>query len=65
MDPIHTVFSVGGELLTSTWSKLQLWKEYFEDLLNSAGMYSKEQAAPKDSGLGSLIIGVEVAMAFK
>ena len=32
--PVHTVFSVGGELLTSTASIFGWWKEYFKDLLN-------------------------------
>ena len=36
----HTVFSVGGELLTSTEDIVGRWKEYFEELLNPTNTYS-------------------------
>ena len=55
------VFSVGGELLILTESVVQRWKEYFEDLLNPTNMHSEGEAGPNDFGLGSVIIGLEVA----
>ena len=33
-NPVHGVLSVGRELLTSTESTVQQWKEYFKELLN-------------------------------
>ena len=38
--PVHTVFSAGGELLTSTESIVGWWKEYSEDLLNPMNTHS-------------------------
>lgn len=32
--PVSPVYSVGGQLLTSTMDIVGRWKEYFEDLLN-------------------------------
>ena len=46
---------MGGELLTSTESIARQWKVYFEDLLSSTNMHSKEEAELKDFGLGSHI----------
>ena len=64
-NPVHMVFSVGGELLISTESIVGLWKEYFKNFLNPTNTYSEEEAEPKDFGPGSLITGVEVAWAVK
>ncbi|KAI3354809.1 hypothetical protein L3Q82_004540 [Scortum barcoo] len=38
----HTVYSGGGELLTSTEQIVGQWKEYFEDLLNPTNTHSLE-----------------------
>ena len=62
-NPVHTAFSVGGELLTSTESIVQWWKEYFEDRLNPTKTHFKEEGDLE--GLGSHITGVEVAGAVK
>ena len=55
-NPVHTVFSAGGELLTSTESIVRRWKEYFEDLLNPT-MHSEEETKPEVFGLDSPITG--------
>ena len=39
----HTVFSVGGEMLASTESRGQRWKEYFADLLNPTNIPRRGQ----------------------
>ena len=52
-------------MLTSTESMVGQWKEYFEDLLNPTNIYSKDEAEPKDFGLGSPSPGAKVAGAFK
>ena len=62
---VHMVLRVGWELLTSTVSIIQQWKEYFDDLLNPTKTHSKEEAKLKDFGLGSLITRVGVARAVK
>ena len=64
-NPVHALFIVGVELLTSTESIVRQWKEYFEELLNPTITHSEEEAEPEDYGLGSLITGVEVAGAVK
>ena len=64
-NPIHTIFSVGGEMLNSTGSIVRWRKEYFKDCLNPTNMPSEEEADLKDFGLGSLITGVKVAGAVK
>ncbi|XP_076588427.1 uncharacterized protein LOC143321733 [Chaetodon auriga] len=48
---VNTVYSGGGELLTSTGDIVRRWKEYFKDLLNPTVMSSVEEASP---GLKSL-----------
>ncbi|KAI3370518.1 hypothetical protein L3Q82_025279 [Scortum barcoo] len=40
----NTVYSVGGELLTSTGDIVGRWKKYFEDLLNPTDMPSTEES---------------------
>ncbi|KAI3369654.1 hypothetical protein L3Q82_025366 [Scortum barcoo] len=45
----NTVYSAGGELLTSTGDIVGRWKEYFEDLLNPTDMPSTEEAEAGDS----------------
>ncbi|KAI3369534.1 hypothetical protein L3Q82_007744 [Scortum barcoo] len=45
----NTVYSAGGELLTSTGDIVGWWKEYFEDLLNPTDMPSTEEAEAGDS----------------
>ncbi len=47
--PTNTVFSGGGQLLTSTWDIVGRWKEYFEDLLNPTDMSSIEEAEAEGS----------------
>ena len=61
----HTVYSGGGELLTSTEDIVGRWKEYFEELLNPTGTYSGKETEPEISGLGRPISGAEVAEAVK
>ena len=51
-NPVHTLYSVGGELLTSTECIVRSWKEYFEDLLNHTNIHSEEEAELEDSGVG-------------
>ncbi|KAK7921963.1 hypothetical protein WMY93_008865 [Mugilogobius chulae] len=45
----NTVYSAGGELLTSTGDVVGRWKEYFEGLLNPTGTFSDEEAETGDS----------------
>ncbi|KAI3369506.1 hypothetical protein L3Q82_007721 [Scortum barcoo] len=45
----NTVYSAGGELLTSTGDIVGLWKKYFEDLLNPTDLPSNEEAEAGDS----------------
>ncbi|KAI3377561.1 hypothetical protein L3Q82_008723 [Scortum barcoo] len=40
----NTVYSAGGELLTSTGDIVGRWKKYFEDLLNPTDLPSSEEA---------------------
>ncbi|KAI3352582.1 hypothetical protein L3Q82_005519 [Scortum barcoo] len=40
----NTVYSAGGELLTSTEDIVGRWKKYFEDLLNPTDLPSSEEA---------------------
>ncbi|KAI3355933.1 hypothetical protein L3Q82_004481 [Scortum barcoo] len=40
----NTVYSAGGELLTSTEDIVGRWKKYFEDLLNPTDLPSNEEA---------------------
>ncbi|KAI3367909.1 hypothetical protein L3Q82_026736 [Scortum barcoo] len=40
----NTVYSAGGELLTSTGDIVGRWKKYFEDLLNPTDLPSNEEA---------------------
>uniref|UniRef100_A0A3P9I175 Reverse transcriptase domain-containing protein n=1 Tax=Oryzias latipes TaxID=8090 RepID=A0A3P9I175_ORYLA len=55
-----TVFSAGGELLTSTGDIVGRWKEYFEDLLNPTDTPSFEEAEGEDFGVGLSITRAEV-----
>ena len=59
------VFGVAGELLTSTESIVQPWKEYFEDIFNPLNMHSEGAAEPENFGLGSLITGDELTWTVK
>ncbi|KAI3353374.1 hypothetical protein L3Q82_019912 [Scortum barcoo] len=45
----NTVYSAGGELLTSTEDIVGRWKKYFEDLLNPTDLPSSEEAEAGDS----------------
>uniref|UniRef100_A0A8C6S4J5 Reverse transcriptase domain-containing protein n=1 Tax=Neogobius melanostomus TaxID=47308 RepID=A0A8C6S4J5_9GOBI len=56
----NTVYSAGGELLTSTGDVVGWWKEYFEDLLNPTVTSSDEEAEAGDSEGGSSITQAEV-----
>ncbi len=56
----NTVYSGGGELLTSTGDVIRRWKEYFEDLLNPTDTPSVEEAEMEDSGVDSSITQAEV-----
>ncbi|GAA6064832.1 receptor-type tyrosine-protein phosphatase F-like, partial [Tachysurus ichikawai] len=58
--PAHTVYSVSGNLLTSTGDILRRWKEYFEDLLNPTDMSSTEEAEAEGSVVDSSIPQAEV-----
>ncbi|KAI3358894.1 hypothetical protein L3Q82_015286 [Scortum barcoo] len=44
----NTVYSAGGELLTSTGDIVGQWKKYFEDLLNPTDLPSNEEAPVVD-----------------
>ena len=56
----NTVYSGGGELLTSTGDIVGRWKEYFEDLLNPTDTPSIEEAEAGDSEVDSFITQAEV-----
>ncbi|KAI3361249.1 hypothetical protein L3Q82_012921 [Scortum barcoo] len=56
----NTVYSVGGELLTSTEDIVGRWKKYFEDLLNPTDLPSSEEAEAGDSEVDSSITQAEV-----
>ncbi|KAI3362794.1 hypothetical protein L3Q82_001658 [Scortum barcoo] len=56
----NTVYSAGGELLTSTEDIVGQWKEYFEDLLNLTDTPSTEEAEAEDSEVDSSITQPEV-----
>ncbi|KAM9358371.1 uncharacterized protein ABDE67_003862 [Symphorus nematophorus] len=56
----NTVYSGGGELLTSTGDIVGRWKEYFEDLLNPTDTPSLEEAEAEDSEVDSFITQAEV-----
>ncbi|KAI3374080.1 hypothetical protein L3Q82_022646 [Scortum barcoo] len=60
----NTVYSAGGELLTSTVDIVGRWKKYFEDLLNpptdTRHMPSTEEAEAGDSEVDSSITQAEV-----
>ncbi|KAI3358010.1 hypothetical protein L3Q82_003031 [Scortum barcoo] len=51
----NTVYSAGGELLTSTGDIVGRWKKYFEDLLNPTDLPSSEEAEAGDSEVDSSI----------
>ncbi|KAI3375503.1 hypothetical protein L3Q82_003833 [Scortum barcoo] len=61
----HTVYSGVGELLTSTGTIVEWWKEYFEDLFNPTNTHSLEKTEPEGSEVGALMSGAEVAEAVK
>uniref|UniRef100_A0A671XIN0 Reverse transcriptase domain-containing protein n=1 Tax=Sparus aurata TaxID=8175 RepID=A0A671XIN0_SPAAU len=56
----NTVYSGGGELLTSTGDIVGRWKEYFEDLLNPTDTPSIEEAEAGDSAVDPSITQAEV-----
>ncbi|KAI3357457.1 hypothetical protein L3Q82_015500, partial [Scortum barcoo] len=56
----NTVYSAGGELLTSTGDIVGRWKKYFEDLLNPTDLPSSEEAEAGDSEVDSSITQAEV-----
>uniref|UniRef100_A0A671UP04 Reverse transcriptase domain-containing protein n=1 Tax=Sparus aurata TaxID=8175 RepID=A0A671UP04_SPAAU len=56
----NTVYSGGGELLTSTGDIVGRWKEYFEDLLNPTDTPSIEEAEAGDSEVDRSITQAEV-----
>ncbi|KAI3353571.1 hypothetical protein L3Q82_020093, partial [Scortum barcoo] len=56
----NTVYSAGGELLTSTGDIVGQWKKYFEDLLNPTDLPSSEEAEAGDSEVDSSITQAEV-----
>ncbi|KAI3361279.1 hypothetical protein L3Q82_013459 [Scortum barcoo] len=56
----NTVYSAGGELLTSTGDIVGRWKKYFEDLLNPTDLPSNEEAEAGDSEVDSSITQAEV-----
>ncbi|KAI3376204.1 hypothetical protein L3Q82_016712 [Scortum barcoo] len=56
----NTVYSAGGELLTSTEDIVGRWKKYFEDLLNPTDLPSSEEAGAGDSEVDSSITQAEV-----
>ncbi|KAI3373906.1 hypothetical protein L3Q82_022473 [Scortum barcoo] len=47
----NTVYSAGGELLTSSGDIIGRWKKYFEDLLNPTDLPSTEEAEAGDSSI--------------
>ena len=51
----NTIYSGGGELLTSTGDIVGRWKEYFKDLLNPTDTLSIEEAETWDSEVDSFI----------
>ncbi|KAI3374918.1 hypothetical protein L3Q82_021055 [Scortum barcoo] len=51
----NTVYSAGGELLTSTGDIVGRWKKYFEDLLNPTDLPSNEEAEAGVSEVDSSI----------
>ncbi|KAI3372001.1 hypothetical protein L3Q82_006868 [Scortum barcoo] len=55
----NTVYSAGGELLTSTGDIVGRWKKYFEDLLNPTDLPSSEEAEAGDSEVDSKSITQE------
>ena len=56
----NTVYSGGGELLTSTGDIVGRWREYFEDLLNPTDTPFIEEAEAGDSEVDSFITQAEV-----
>ena len=61
----NTVYSAGGELLTSTGDVVGRWKEYFEDLLNPVVTSSEEEAESGGSEADSPITRAEVTEVVK
>ncbi|KAI3363117.1 hypothetical protein L3Q82_011764 [Scortum barcoo] len=56
----NTVYSAGGELLTSTGDIVGRWKKYFEDLLNPTDLPFNEEAEAGVSEVDSSITQAEV-----
>ncbi|KAI3372564.1 hypothetical protein L3Q82_023043 [Scortum barcoo] len=56
----NTVYSAGGELLTTTGDSVGRWKKYFKDLLNPTDLPSNEEAEAGDSEVDSSITQAEV-----
>uniref|UniRef100_A0A8C1ILG2 Reverse transcriptase domain-containing protein n=1 Tax=Cyprinus carpio TaxID=7962 RepID=A0A8C1ILG2_CYPCA len=63
--PANTVYSGGGQLLTSTGDIVGRWKEYFEDLLNPTDMSLFKEAEAKGSEVDSSITQAEVTEVVK
>uniref|UniRef100_A0A3Q3JAD5 Reverse transcriptase domain-containing protein n=1 Tax=Monopterus albus TaxID=43700 RepID=A0A3Q3JAD5_MONAL len=63
--PAKTVYSGGGQLMTSTGDIVGRWKEYFEDLLNPGAMSSDEEAEAEGSEVDSSITQAEVTEVVK
>ena len=63
--PANTVYSGGGQLLTSTGDIVRRWKEYFEDLLNPTDMSFVEEAEAEGSEVDSSITQAEVTEVVK
>jgi len=57
-EPSHVVLHLGGELLSQIEDIVGPWKEHFEDLLNSASMFTIEES--EDLGEDSSITLAEV-----
>ena len=58
-----TIFSVGGDFLTSNKTIVLWWKEPYDGILKLPNTHSEKEAETEDFGLGSLIIGVKLAWA--
>lgn len=61
---VNTAYS-GDGVLTSTQDIVNLWKEYFEDLLHPTNTPSMEEAGPVDLGMSAHVSGAEVAEVVK
>ena len=62
---VNTLYSGYSVLLTSTKDVVDLWREYFKDLLNPTNMPSGEEAGLRDSRIGFRIPRAEVVEVVK